>query len=261
MFGESRGDSSDGNDVPEAEETEGTSEMIAFKRDGLAEPGRGWQIVAGSSTLARQLPCLPVAGISPKKPPASDCETSEPGTRHGVPDGSYGAVPNTQRGLGDGVPHQQVLVRRGGLRMFASESVRLRCVCVRQIRPSIDGLSLGCPPMAWLAGGSRSLCSWAPELLLATAVKQITAPEQNKGKGRRKGRKRDESSPRNLGAPPSPSRCACRVNSPGPGALIGRVGAQASIVHIMPRRASRSTSIPAVLSESSLERATASRPR
>lgn len=39
-----RGD--DGNDVP-AEEGEGSSEMIAFKRDGLAEPGRGWSGVQG----------------------------------------------------------------------------------------------------------------------------------------------------------------------------------------------------------------------
>lgn len=45
-WGKSRGDRS-GNDVPEAEETEGTSEMIAFKRDGLAGPGRGWSGVQG----------------------------------------------------------------------------------------------------------------------------------------------------------------------------------------------------------------------
>lgn len=41
---ERRGDS--GNDVP-AEESEGSSEMIAFKRDGLAGPGRGWSGVQG----------------------------------------------------------------------------------------------------------------------------------------------------------------------------------------------------------------------
>lgn len=64
--------------------------------------------------------------------------------------------------------------------MFAS--VRLRCVCAK----SVNGLSLGCP-MAWLGGGSRSLCSWAPELLLATAVNQITALEQTKGRGAEKG--------------------------------------------------------------------------
>jgi hypothetical protein len=45
-WGKSRGDGS-GNDVPEAEETEGTSEMIAFKRDGLAGPCRGWSGVQG----------------------------------------------------------------------------------------------------------------------------------------------------------------------------------------------------------------------
>lgn len=78
---------------------------------------------------------------------------------------------------------------------------------------SIHDLSLGCP-MAWSVGGSRSLLCWAPELLLATAVKQITALEleleQTKGnmEGGKGKKKRDEPlSPRNLGAPSPLSLC------------------------------------------------------
>lgn len=76
---------------------------------------------------------------------------------------------------------------------------------------SIHGLSLGCP-MAWSVGGSRSLCCWAPELLLATAVKQITALEleleQTKGNMEGgKGKKGTSLSPRNLGAPSPLSLC------------------------------------------------------
>ncbi|KAL7796867.1 hypothetical protein V8C37DRAFT_371737 [Trichoderma ceciliae] len=63
--------------------------------------------------------------------------------------------------------------------------------------------------MAWLDGGSASLCSWTLELLLATVVKQINKSplqsrqrEGHKRKERKK--KRDGSSPRNLGTRPSP---------------------------------------------------------
>ncbi|KAK4064590.1 hypothetical protein Trihar35433_8107 [Trichoderma harzianum] len=116
---------------------------------------------------------------------------------------------------------------------------------------SIHGLSLGCP-MAWSVGGSRSLCCWAPELLLATAVKQITALEleleQAKGNMEGgKGKKGTSLSPPETWARHPPSRCACRVKSPYMGFVIGRVGAQASNrSHCTQSQPSRSASLPAV---------------
>ncbi|KAL7939163.1 hypothetical protein V8C35DRAFT_1851 [Trichoderma chlorosporum] len=69
------------------------------------------------------------------------------------------------------------------------------------------------------------------------------ADKREHGRARNKRERKGTSlSPRNPGAP-SPSRGACRVKSPDMGIVIGPVGAQASIVHIVP---SRRASLPAV---------------
>lgn len=98
-------------------------------------------------------------------------------------------------------PMPKTCLRREHIRSQLAPVHRSRRACSHRcaaVAPSLSMASIlsRLPPMAWMDGGSRSRCSWAPELLLATADKQIRAD-----KGRRAaGTRRKKTSPRKSGA-------------------------------------------------------------
>lgn len=86
-------------------------------------------------------------------------------------------------------PMPKTCLRREHIRPQLAPVHRSRRACSHRcaaVAPSLSMASIlsRLPPMAWLDGGSRSR-SWAPELLLATADKQIRADKGRRAAGTR----------------------------------------------------------------------------
>lgn len=123
-------------------------------------------------TTIRSMQLLPTAPSLP-----GTCSLPGP-TKHGLPDATYNADAENLP-----TPRAHSSSTRTCTPQPACMFASLRCAAVA---PSLSMASIlsRLPPMAWLDGGSRSR-SWAPELLLATADKQIRADKGRRAAGTR----------------------------------------------------------------------------